>query len=68
MPLGSVAWRLEAAANNEGTLNYKISWARTLLEVNFIPISKALFKALVKSPRSSQPDTSQYRRRLLLIF
>ena len=37
-----VAEKLETAANNERTINYKISWARALLEVNFIPISKAL--------------------------
>ena len=48
-----VAERLETGANNERTINYKISWARTLLEVNFIPISKPLFKALVKSPKSN---------------
>ena len=59
-----VAERLETGANNERTVNYKISWARTLLEVNFIPISKALFKALVKSPKSSEPDTSPIERKL----
>jgi hypothetical protein len=30
-----VAEKLETAANNERTVNCKISWARTLLEVNF---------------------------------
>jgi hypothetical protein len=61
-----VAERFETAANNERTVNYKIAWARTLLEVNFIPISKALFKALVKSPRSNEPDTSPIEKKTIV--
>ncbi|MGH9955357.1 MAG: hypothetical protein ACREAS_07895, partial [Nitrososphaera sp.] len=61
-----VAEKLETAANNERTINYKISWARTLLEVNFIPISKALFKALVKSPKSNEPDTSPIEKKTIV--
>lgn len=61
-----VAERLETAANNERTVNYKIAWARTLLEVNFVPISKALFKALVKSPRSNEPDTSPIEKKTIV--
>jgi hypothetical protein len=61
-----VAERLKTGANNERTINYKISWARTFLEVNFIPISKALFKALVKSPKSNEPDTSPIEKKTIV--
>jgi hypothetical protein len=61
-----VAEKLETGANNERTVNYKISWARTLLEVNFIPISKALFRALVKSPRSNEPDISPIEKKTIV--
>lgn len=69
--LGSyAAWlvseRLESGANNERTVNYKISWARKLLEVNFIPISKTLFKALVKSPRASEPDLTPIKKKTII--
>lgn len=58
-----VAVKLETAANNERTINYKISWARALLEVNFIPISRVLFKALVKSPKPNEPDISPIEKK-----
>jgi hypothetical protein len=61
-----VTEKLETAANNERTINYKISWARTLLEINFIPISKAFFKALVKSPKSNEPDTSPIEKKTIV--
>jgi hypothetical protein len=61
-----VAEKLETGANNERTVNYKISWARPLLEVNFIPISKALFRALVKSPRSNEPDISPIEKKTIV--
>jgi hypothetical protein len=47
-------------------MNYKISWTRTLPEVNFIPISKALFKALVKSPRAADLDTSPIEKTMIV--
>lgn len=61
-----VAERLRTGANNERTVNYKISWARTLLDVNFIPISKAVFKALVKSPKCNEPDTSPIEKKTIV--
>lgn len=61
-----VTERLETGMNNARTVSYKKSWARTLLEVNFIPISKALFKALVKTPRPEDPDTSPVEKKTIV--
>lgn len=58
--------RLETGRNNERTVNYKKAWARTLLEVNFIPISKALFKALVKTPQTVDPDTTPVEKKTIV--
>jgi hypothetical protein len=41
--------RLDTGDNNARTVKYKIGWARTLLEVSFIPISRAIFRQQVES-------------------
>jgi len=59
---------LETGANNERTVNeLQNPWARTLPEVNFIPMSKALFKALVKSLRAADLDTSPIEKKTTIV-
>lgn len=50
--------RIDTGENNAHTARLKISWARTLLESNFIPISRTIFKQLVKSPKPEEPELS----------
>ena len=50
--------RLDTGDNNARTVKLKIGWARTLLESCFIPISRTLFKQLIKSPKPEEPETS----------
>lgn len=54
--------RLETGDNNARSVSNKISWARKLLEINFIPISKTAFRALVMSPRPEDPDISPVKK------
>ncbi len=50
--------KLDTGDNNARTVKYKLGWARTLLEVNFIPISRTVFRQLVKSPKPEEPEIS----------
>ncbi|AIF83294.1 hypothetical protein NTE_01222 [Candidatus Nitrososphaera evergladensis SR1] len=45
-------------SNNARTIKLKVSWARNFLEVNFIPISNAIFKQQVKYPKPEEPELS----------
>lgn len=47
------------------TFRLKVGWARTLLEVNFIPISSAAFKQQVKMPKPEDPETSPVDKNIL---
>jgi len=50
--------RIDTEKNNPRTVKLKLSWARTFVESNFIPISRTLYKQLVKSPKVTEPDLS----------
>jgi hypothetical protein len=54
--------RFDTGKNGARTMRLKISWARTLLESNFIPISKVIFKLQVKSPKPEDPELSPVDR------
>lgn len=55
--------RIDTGRNNARTVKYKINWARQLFEINYIPISKTIFKMQVKSPRQEEPDTSPIEKK-----
>ncbi len=50
--------RLDTDKNNERTVRFKLSWARTLCETNFIAISPTIFRQQVKTPKPTEPETS----------
>lgn len=50
--------RLDTNTNNARTVKYKLYWARTLMDTNFIPISNALYKRLIKTEKPEDPDLS----------
>lgn len=50
--------RYDTDQNKAHTIGLKISWARTLLDVNFIPISRTIFKQQVKAPKAEEPELS----------
>jgi hypothetical protein len=50
--------RLDTGNNNARTVKLKIGWSRALLESYFIPISRTLFRQLVKSPKPEEPEIS----------
>ncbi|HEX9677376.1 hypothetical protein [Nitrososphaera sp.] len=47
--------RYDTEQNNARNLSKKLSWARTLFESKFIPISRTLYKQLVKFPKPEEP-------------
>ena len=57
------ATKFDTGQNNARTVMLKLSWARTLLESNFIPISKVIFKQQVKSPKPEDPELSPVDRK-----
>lgn len=57
--------RLDTGDNNERTVRLKISWARTLFEINFIPISRTVFKQQVKSPKPEDPELSPVDKKVI---
>jgi hypothetical protein len=58
-----VGKRLEDGSNNARNVKYKLSWARTLFEFNFIAISKVQYKLHVKTPTPEDPDLSPIDKR-----
>lgn len=58
--------RIDTGENSARTARFKVSWARTLLETNFIAISKALFKQLVKMPKPEDPDLSPVDKKIVV--
>jgi|GEM_PF-2547641 len=57
------ATKFDTGENNARTVKLKLSWARTLLEANFIPISKVIFRQQVKSPKPEDPELSPIDRK-----
>lgn len=57
--------RIDNGENNAHTARLKMSWARTLMETNFIPISRTVFKQQVKMPKAEEPDISPVSKKTI---
>lgn len=57
--------KIDSGQNSARTVKFKIYWARTLMEFNYIAISKTLFNAHVKTARPEDPDLSPIDRQTI---